>query len=312
MVAGEKSPVLIVPLRRAFYLENQKMPDDVVIEPQTPEQERQSAEAAFAATSEAPPTDKVAAAEVPEVKAVENPTEAAPEVKEPDPWEGVPKVVREKLEGIDGKFGSFDALRNDMKAGIGRIAAIQGELAAAKASAKATDNAPTAAQIDEASKSLEKWDELKAEFEDWSLGIDERIAERNAALRADILKQVPQVDVDGIKEWTGKSIQESNAITRELVRLDNKYPTWDEDTRSEKFVAWNAAQPPEIQALAQSNNSRDASKMLDLYYDHLKKEAKREKNQQRLESAIPAQGTPGPITQTPSDREAAERAFAAA
>lgn len=279
------------------------MSDEQVSE-QTPEQERQAAEAAFAATSEAVPAGKVAAAEVPEVKAVEKPT-ANPEVKESDPWEGVSKVVREKLEGIDGKFSSFDSLRNDMKAGIGRIAAIQSELAAAKASLAA---AKTPNQIEEASLSLDKWKQLQADVEDMTQGIDERIAERNAALRADVLKQIPSVDMDGIR----KNIKESNATTRELVRLDYKYPTWDEDTRSEKFAAWNNSQPPEIQALAQSNNSRDASKMLDLYYDHLKKEAQREKNRIKLESAIPARGSPGPITQTPSEREAAERAFASA
>ena len=277
---------------------------------QTPEQERASAEAAFAITSEIAPVK--AAPEDDKVKAADTPAEPALEIK-PDPWDGVPGIVRETLEGINGKLGKFDALGNDMKAGIGRIAAMQSELAAAKAAASKVDNAPTDEQIAAAATSPEKWDQLKELFKDWSdefnatEAIDERITGRLAAERTEMLKAIPQVDVDGIKKEV-----------RELARIDMKYPTWEDDIYapeggfSPDFAAWRNAQPPEIQALGASALARDSIKMLGLYYDHRKKIAEQEKNKQRLESAIPAKGTPGQRQQTPSQRASAENALASA
>lgn len=279
------------------------MSDEKVIE-QTPEQERASAEAAFAITSDVTPV-KAAPVDA-KVKASDTPEEPAPQEAKPDPWDGVPGIVREKLEGID-KLG------NDMKAGIGRIAAMQSELAAAKAAASKVENAPTQDQIAAAAASPEKWDQLKELFKDWSDefnatdAIDERITGRLAAERTEMLKAIPQVDVDGIKKEV-----------RELARIDMKHPNWEDDIYapeggfSPNFAAWRNVQPPEVQALGASALARDSIKMLDLYYDHRKKIETQERNKQRLESAIPAKGTSGQRQQTPSERDAEQSAFASA
>lgn len=277
---------------------------------QTPEQERQSAEAAFAIASTDTPVKAVP--EVVDIKAEKE----EPQKEVIDPWKDVPAVVRETLEGINGKLGKFDTLGNDMKAGIGRIAAMQSELAAAKAAAKNIDNAPTQDQIAAAAVSPEKWDKLKELFKDWSDefnatdAIDERINGRIAAERAEVLKLIP--DVPSI------DIEEIKKDVREISRVDSKFPTWEEDICAPdggfvpEFAAWKNAQPPEIQALGASSAAKDAIKMLGLYYDHRDAIAKQEKKRQQLEAAIPAKGTPGQRQPTQSEREAAEKAFASA
>jgi hypothetical protein len=274
---------------------------------QTPEQERQSAEAAFAATTEAPVEAEA------EIKAVEAPKE---EVKEADPWDGVSPVLRQTIEGINSKLGKIDALTNEVKAGTGRIAAMQREMASAQAAAKVVEVAPTQSQISEASKNPDNWKNLKDTFPEWATELDERFA----AERAELLKQMPAVDVDGIKRDVSASMSEAikqsevrvTKIAREFARVDLKYENWEVDVRAPEFAAWTKAQAPEIQALAESNNARDAIKMLDMYYDHRKIEEARAKKTARLEAAIPAKGTNSQRQPTESDRDAAEKAFASA
>lgn len=290
---------------------------------QTPAEERKAAQAAFKTASDEAP---VKAAE-PVVVEKEESAPAPEQVKAADPWEGVPAVVRTTLDGITGKLGAIDRLANEVKAGTGRVAAIQSELAAAKAAAKTAETAPTPAQIEEASKSLDKWDALKGDFEEWSAGIDQRIAERIAAERAEMLKATPQpVDVESIKRDVGASMTESikqsearaERRARAFARVDAKYPDWEFDVHTPDggltpaFAAWASVQAPEVKALADSEDPRDAIKMIDAFYKHRESEALRGKNQQRLESAIPARGTQGQREPTLSDDEAARKAFASA
>jgi len=61
-----------------------------------------------------------------------------------------------------------------------------------------------------------------------------------------------------------------------------------------EFAAWMQAQAPEVKALADSQNARDAISMLDKYYDHRKAEAAKAKNQSRLAGAVqPKQAASG-------------------
>lgn len=239
-----------------------------------------------------------------------NPGEAPPEVKEEenrpdadtaieqeasDPWDGVPLVVRQTLEGITGKLGTLDALSHDVKTATGRVAAIQSELAAAKAAAKTVNSAPSEAQIESASTSSQKWDALKEDFSDWTEAMDERLA----AERAELLKSMPKpeaVDVDGIKREVGASIEDRVNEARQLARIDSKHENWEEDIRAPEFAAWVGLQAPEIQALADSTKAGDAIKMLDMYYDHRKaaRDAaqRKEKNQTRLAAAVAPKQAP--------------------
>lgn len=283
----------------------------------TPEQQEQEASAALAAGYNRVKGDP--ADEKPAVAAVVDKVDETPAVvetpKPADEWEGVQPVVRKQFEAITGNLGVLTKLSNEVKTAVGRF---QSEVAAAKAVAKTVEKAPTTEQIAAASQSLEKWNGLKKDFEEWSAGIDERIAERIAAERAETIKQFkPQVvDVDGIKRDVGagfnaalqKSSSEVVKLARAFARVDLKYPDWETDVHAPngeytpEFAAWSSKQTPEIQALADSNNAADAIKMLDMYYDHRKAEAKREKNQARLATVVaPKQANSGGPTVLPDE-----------
>lgn len=286
---------------------------------ETPEQTRQADEAAFAAVNtkdEAAPSAPPAGTNAEAAPDPEG-TEKSAEPSAPDPWEGVPPVVRQTLEDITGKLGAIDTLSRDVKTATGRVAAIQSELATAKAAAKTTEHAPTATQIEAASKSVQKWDALKTDFPEWTEAMEERFAIE----RAELLKQLPKpatVDVDGIRNGVNESVSAAIKRARQYARVDAKYESWEEDVHTPngeltpKFAAWMKTQAPDIQALADSENASDAIKMIGLYYDDQKAQAARDKKQQRLESAIPARGTPGQRQPTQSERDAEEKAFASA
>lgn len=292
---------------------------------QTPEQERQATEAAFEAVGAKPEAAAPAAPEAaPESeKPADVPTTEA-KAAAPDPWEGVPPIVRQTLDGISGKLGAVESLGHDLKTTAGRVAAIQSELATARATAKTMGNAPTAAQIEAAAKDPQEWADLKNDFPEWAGATDRRIDQKLAAQRDELLKQIPSagVDVEGLRRDVGTTVGEAIKRARQLARVDLKHPTWEQDIYVDaevpdkgftpEFAAWMKAQAPEIQALADSVKADDAIKMLDSYYDHRKAQVAREKKQQRLEAAIPAKGSSGQRQPTQSERDAAEQAFASA
>lgn len=189
--------------------------------------------------------------------------EAAPEAKEPDPWDGVPEVVKNSHEAttrqlaeFSKQFGTFSKVFNEHKADYGRIAASLQRIEAGKAAAKTADNAPTQKQIVEASQSLEKWNELKAEFSDWSEGIDERINERIAASSAEFAKQLP--DVSGIEknletklsQYLAEVTKASTEETRQLAQLDFRHPDWEDKINSKEFLRVAFADGPSEQEIA--------------------------------------------------------------
>ena len=295
----------------------------------------QAAEAAFAAVDD---DGKKPAPEVktePPAKS-ETKTQADPKVAEEAAakaaadaeWDGVPVKVRQTLEAISGKVGSIDELAHIVKSQDGRVGAalagvkaLQTTLEAANAASRVSGaSAPTQAQVKEAMRSTAKWDALMADMgPDWKEAFEEKLAAQAAALS----KTAPVVDTAGIKkeleEGFTKSVQEiSEASTqkaRQLAQLDIKYPTWEQDINQPEFGPWLKTQAPEIQALMASNSAAEALKVLDAYAEHRKAvaeaTARAEKNKRRLDSVVAPKSAATAGPQAISDREAAERAFAA-
>ncbi len=267
-----------------------------------------------------------------EAKAAE---EAAAKAAESE-WDGVPVKVRQTLEAISGKVGALDRLHHDFKSLAGRtgaalegVNALKAALETAKTVKKEGGEAPTQEQIAAAAADDASWDQLKNDFPEWAEGTDKRIDRRVEERLAKLV--IP--DADGLKtELTGsvkqiitQATSEAKAEARELAKIDRKYETWTQDIFingadstggfTPEFAAWEAAQPPEIRALKTSGKATDAIKMLDAYYEHRKAlaaaTAKEERNKKRLESAITPKGVATQVSRTPSEREAAEIAFAA-
>jgi hypothetical protein len=229
----------------------------------------------------------------------------------------VAPVVRTTLEAITGKLGKLDGidrLQTEVREGTGRISAIQRELAT---KAKQTgEPAPTKQAIVAAFESPEKLKKLTEEWPDVGEAVADALARERQATTDAILKQVPQVDVDGIKKDVGLTVAEQIAAAEKRItlaaqfeRVTEKYPTWNEDIRTPdgkalkpEFAAWMQTQAPEVQALASSDYARDALKMLDLYYEHKKAVEKKETKDKRLASVVtPPQANSGGPTVLPDE-----------
>ena len=286
----------------------------------TPQEQRDAAESAFKAAGEpekpAPAAAKADVVTAP-VKADETskPDEAVTAVVE-DPWKDVPPVLRQTLENITTRLGEVDKLGHRFSSFEGRIGKVQKALDAAQAATKAGAPTPTQQDIAVASTTSEKWKRLKEEFPDWADAMDERIAAESAA----IARRAQVVDVEAINQGAAKAASERLDALRvsilneadELACVRRSHPKWKSKVKTDGFKVWLDVQAPEMQALADSRDADDAIRLLDAYDKHAEGEAERLKRQQRLESAIPAKGTPSQRTPTMSDRDAQEKGFAEA
>jgi hypothetical protein len=276
----------------------------------TPEQQHEQEQAAFNSAFEDPK---------PEVKAPDKQVEVTTEkadatAPEPeDPWKNVNPVIKQQLDEIKQQNTK---LESDVKAAIGRAAAVQAAFDAAKKAATAAGTqAPTQNQISQAASS-EKWKKLKEDFPDWAEALDERLAEQAA-------NNKPQtVDQEALKKGVFDSLTptlqqiraelraEASREVRELAKIDAKHEGWEDTVKNPAFNTWMESQTAEVKALASSDKSADAIRMLDLYATHLKAVEKQKAKQERLGAALTPQGTGmagGP--ELLSDREQAEQAF---
>jgi len=279
-------------------------------------------------------TDAEKAEETKAAKAAEAVAAKAAAEKE---WDGVPAKVRQTLEAISGKVGALDKIEHRLKGVEGRtgaaldgVHALKAALDAAKTVTKSGGDAPTQAQIAVAASSDADWAKLLEDFPDWKDGIDKRIDQR---LDARLQKLTPPaVDVAGLKkELTGTvteiiahATSEAKAETRALTQVDRKHENWEQDiyvdgdrskgVQTPEFTAWKNTQTPEMRALADSHDPRDAVKMLDAFYEHRKAvaeaTAKAERNKKRLDSAITPKGVAtAPASRNLTDEEAMLQGF---
>jgi hypothetical protein len=249
------------------------------------------------------PADAAAVGTKEPVVAEPEPKVDEPEIKPADPWEGVPPVVRERLDAISSQLGVLDKLGNQASATVGRIAAIQSKLDAANKAAEQVENAPSKAQIGSATASGQKWETLKTDFPEWAEAMEEKLAAERAGFKP------PTVDIEGIHKGVDDKVHTATVQhMSEIVGM--KHPEWEGTIATPQFGAWYKTQPPEIQKLGESIRARDAIRVLDLYTEHQKAEADRLKKQHRLESAIPVRGIAPSGNQSQTERAAAEAEFA--
>jgi hypothetical protein len=164
---------------------------------------------------------------------------AKPEVKEADPWEGVPTTVRSELEGLRAKVGGMETLDYRLKQTESRLGGVLNELHAAKEAAKAVANAPSKEQIAQAAQSQSDWDSLKDDFPEWTKATEGKLA----AERAEILKQFPDIKAlrEEIKAETNNDLNTARMeLAESMVSL--KHPDWSAVKETPEFKQWHAGQ----------------------------------------------------------------------
>lgn len=229
----------------------------------------------------------------------------APEPQEPqqpeqpaDPLAGLPDVVKAKLAQIDQLAQANAQLLHHVKTAEGRVAAMQREFQQARAAQQqvAPNQAPSQGQMAVAAKNPEKWEQLKQDFPEWAGAMEEYVA---AKLGGVPQQQNTGLDPRAVAMFVQQQVAQSKAeIGRQLeeARIEGKYENWRDTVNSTDFVQWFSVQPPEVRALAESPQARDAIRMLDMFSQAKSRSAEDIKQERGARLAAAATTRPG---QTP-------------
>ncbi len=209
-----------------------------------------------------------------------------------DPFANLHPEVKRRLEALDqlesrlrNTEGHIGGLNKATKRIEGEL---QNELAAAKAAAKAVDDAPSQKQIQSAAADSEKWKQLKTDFPEWTDAIDERLGG---------IQPAPAFDVEGLRTKLTDDLSSKirGEVTAEMEQklemrlIDIAHRGWIDTVNSPEYLEWYKTQPQNIQALAESSKAEDAIDLLNKYADTRKKTVSvdkiKEDRKQRLESA---------------------------
>lgn len=218
-----------------------------------------------------------------------------PKVETQDPFKDLPEAVKQRLLKIDEIEKVNQQLADQLRTNTGRVSSLQSEWDLAKKAPAQAANAPSQEQIQDASKSPEKWRKLKADFEEWGEGIEEFVRSELNNFRTQNSPN-PGIDPNQIASVIESRVEEK----LEKAKLEFKHENWLEVVNTPEFSAWMHSQPDEVKSLADSPRARDASRMLDLFNSAKQQNIDEIKKQRsaRLEVAALQKGPSAPQPKT--------------
>lgn len=222
--------------------------------------------------------------------------------QEEDPYAGLSPTLRAKLAQIDELAQANAQLLHHVKTTEGRVAAMQRE--AQQARQVAVQDAPSQTAIASAAKNPEKWDQLKQDFPEWAGAMEEYVAAKIGTQQAGLTpEQVSQL----VQQQVSQSKAEMIANIEE-ARIEGKYGDWKTTVNTPEFAAWFAVQSFDVKALAESPQSKDAIKMLDMFSDSRTRSASDIRQERGARLATAATTRPGqtPPPKTLGDMSPAE------
>lgn len=224
-------------------------------------------------------------------KQIEDEPDDKDEVKEQvDPWAGVPDVIKEQFVNLEKRLSQSSTLEERLKQAERRIGSLTNELSEAKkakAQVQANSETPTNAEIKNASKDSESWDNLKKDFPEWAEALDDRISNENRALKESLDALNAKISgMETIAEKTPKSdIVGRDEIQGQIERLKEEFsltlahPNWKSDIETTEFRAFMMTAPDDLKAKADSVKAVDAIAVLDAYAEY---QGIREKTPQQI------------------------------
>lgn len=243
-----------------------------------------------AAAPETPPQDTPAPAE--DQAAAQ--AAAAPTQEPEDPFAGLPPAVKAQLAKIDELAQANAQLLHHVKTAEGRVAAMQREFQQARAAqtAVAPQDAPSQGQMAAAANSPEKWEQLKQDFPEWAGAMEEYVAAQLGSVRSNAAGLSPEQVQQALAQQRAEIQAE---MQRELnyARVEGKHENWRDEVNTPEFAAWFSMQAPEVRALADSPNAKDAIRMLDMYQDAKKRPASEIRQERGARLAAAATVRPG-------------------
>ena len=222
--------------------------------------------------------------------------------QEEDPYAGLSPTLRAKLAQIDELAQANAQLLHHVKTTEGRVAAMQRE--AQQARQAAMQEAPTQTAITSAAKNPEQWEQLKQDFPEWAGAMEEYVAAKigtqQAGLTPEQVSQLVQQQVSQTKAEMMANIEEA--------RIEGKYEDWKTTVNTPEFAAWFAVQSFDVKALAESPQSKDAIKMLDMFSESRTRSAADIRQERGARLAAAATTRPGqtPPPKTIGDMSPAE------
>lgn len=290
------------------------MPEQTAVEQQAELKESNDAfEAGFGeAPAQAPaePEKKVEEAKEPKTE----------EVKEqaPDPWAGVPPVVKAQFDSLNTKLDIVDKLPDRLRNIEGHIGGLTTQIKAAaeasKAVVKAGGEAPTQAQIEAASASSEKWKRIKEDYPEWVDAMEERLASIRP-VTSEPKDYISKTDFEAkITEVSGTNADLRRELQEDLI--EHHHEGWKDTVKSSEFVKWFEGQKPEVKALSKSPKARDAIRLIDAFKADKSAAAEKAKKDKEAEDALRAgvtpKGTGGRAVRHTDENDAFENGFNAA
>ena len=185
-------------------------------------------------------------------------------------------------------------LLHHVKTAEGRVAAMQREFQQARQAQQsvAPQDAPTQGDIAAAAKNPEKWEQLKQDFPEWAGAMEEYVGAKLNGMQSGV--QANQV-IEYVQAQQAELRNQMQAAIEE-ARVEGKYENWKETINTSDFAQWFAIQPPEVRALADSPQGKDAIKMLDMFNSVRTKPASEIRQERGARLAAAATTRPG---QTP-------------
>lgn len=216
-------------------------------------------------------------------------TDETVETTDDDPWAGVNPVLRQTLESLQSRLGDIDTINTRLKQAESRIGGAERRLHEARIAAERVSDAPTAEQLDKASRSAEKMTLLKEEFPEWADVLEDTRNELTGKT-AELERRIP--DVEALRGSINEELESRvDAVRKEMAieAVRAVHEDLDEIKTSPLFADWVNKQPPDITEKLGSWKPSDAIKVLNSYKDFVANKRPTKtiaaERQQRLESA---------------------------
>ena len=249
------------------------------------------------AGEELPPQDPAPAPTDSDPTPPADPEPAPASVVDEDPYASLPDVVKAKLAEIDAIKDANAQLLHHVRSAEGRVAAMQREFEQARMAQQqvAPNEAPSQQAIARAAANPEKWEQLKSDFPEWAEAMEGYVGAQLASLQA------PQgLKPEEVAIFVRQQVEASKAEMSRLLeeaKIEGKYEDWRDVVNTSDFASWYAVQKPEVKALAESNNARDAIKMLDMFHEAKARPAeaiRQERGARLAAAAAPTKGASAP------------------
>jgi len=173
--------------------------------------------------------------------------------------EAKPAPVEDKPDPVAALQKQVEELSGLVKSSVGRIGALQSELAKRDAAP-----APSHTQVAAAAKSTAKWSQLKTDFPDWAEAVEEFVS-------ANAVQPVKPEDLIAQAKESVSSVATDVHVRTAKQLAAFAEPDWEEVAGSDGFNTWLQKQPAEYVArAAEASEKWDALKVVSVIRDFKK------------------------------------------